>query len=166
MWTLRRRAARLVVLDPSDRVLLLQARDPVDPAKGEWWEIPGGGIEAGETGAEAAERELEEETGITGVAMWGCAWRQRSRFVFAGIGFDQDEEIHVARVATPALDDDWKPSGLEALEAAAFQSQRWWELDELEALVEGGGRVIPPWLAGELRRYLAEGPPAEPVVMG
>ena len=48
VFTLRRQAARVVLLDDRDRVLLLQASDPADPAKGSWWEIPGGGIEGGE----------------------------------------------------------------------------------------------------------------------
>ena len=42
-----RRAARVVLLDPDRRVLLLNASDPGNPAKGEWWEIPGGGQDPG-----------------------------------------------------------------------------------------------------------------------
>ena len=41
-WTLRRNAARVVLLDPGGRVLLLRASDPADQAKPPWWEIPGG----------------------------------------------------------------------------------------------------------------------------
>jgi 8-oxo-dGTP pyrophosphatase MutT (NUDIX family) len=44
--------------------LLLQERDdkaPVDPDR---WSLVGGGVEPGETPAEGARRELEEETGI------------------------------------------------------------------------------------------------------
>ena len=63
-WVLKRTAARVVVLDQHGHVLLLEARDPADASKGQWWEIPGGGIEKGETSAEAALRELYEETGI------------------------------------------------------------------------------------------------------
>jgi len=63
-YTLRRQAARVVLLDPAGSVLLLQANDPADAQKPAWWEIPGGGIDHGESSAEAARRELWEETGL------------------------------------------------------------------------------------------------------
>ncbi len=156
-----------MVLDQRDRVLLINARDPVQPAKGEWWEIPGGGIEAGESSAAAAARELFEETGISDAAVGPSVWQHRARYTFAGIRFDQLEHIHVARVGpVPESDPTYRPGGLEAMEALAFSGLRWWELDELAALVETGGRVLPPWLPGELGRYLLDGPPAEPLDLG
>jgi 8-oxo-dGTP pyrophosphatase MutT (NUDIX family) len=51
--------ARVLVLDPHDRMLLIHARDPDEPAS-EWWELPGGGIDPGETPQAAASRELAE----------------------------------------------------------------------------------------------------------
>lgn len=42
---------------------MLMIRRPI-PAKGLPWELPGGRIEPGETPAEAAAREVHEETGI------------------------------------------------------------------------------------------------------
>jgi NUDIX domain len=44
-----RRAVRLVVLDAQDKVLLFHTHDPDHPDLGRWWELPGGGIDAGET---------------------------------------------------------------------------------------------------------------------
>ena len=57
-FTLRRRAARVVLLDSAGQVLLLAARDPADAGKLPWWEIPGGGIDPHEDTADAARREL------------------------------------------------------------------------------------------------------------
>ena len=56
VWSLRRPAARVVLLDQANRVFLMHGSDPMRPEKGTWWEIPGGGIEPGETSQEAAAR--------------------------------------------------------------------------------------------------------------
>ena len=44
---------------------MINASDPGDPSKEPWWEIPGGGMDPGETSADAARREIVEETGIS-----------------------------------------------------------------------------------------------------
>ena len=162
VWTQRRRAARAVVLDGRDRVLLLRARDPFDSSKGEWWELPGGGVEGTEATADAAAREVFEESGLRDVAMGPCVWTHRARFVFAGMLFDQQEYIHVARWsgADPAPG-DYRPGGLEAIEAMAFGGYEWWDPAQLAPL-----KIIPPWLAHQLPRYLVDGPPAEPHDLG
>ena len=59
-----RDVVRLVVRDSEDRILLFHARETTAPELGAWWELPGGGIDEGETYLEAALRELREETGI------------------------------------------------------------------------------------------------------
>lgn len=43
-----RLGARVPLLDETDRVLLIHARDPDDPDH-HWWELPGGGADPGET---------------------------------------------------------------------------------------------------------------------
>ena len=157
----------MVVLDQHDRVLLLRACDPADPAKGTWWEIPGGGIEGGESSAVAAARELYEETGIREAEVGPAVWQHRARYTFAGMGFDQLEHIHVARLTGPPPGGaDYRPGGLEAVEALAFSGFEWWGITELEELAAGGGRILPPWLAGQLERFLAAGAPASPLYLG
>jgi len=161
VWTLRRQAARVVLLDPSDRVLLLEASDPARPATGPWWELPGGGVEGAEATATAAARELYEETGIDSVEMGPCVWRHHATFTFAGYHFDQHEHVHVAR----SEGGEYRPAGLEALEVMAFKGARWWPLDELAEHAAGGGRIIPPWLVAQLPAVLAAGWPLALSVM-
>ncbi len=166
MAGLRRQAARAVVLDELDLVLLIRARDPFSPAKGEWWELPGGGMEPGEASASAAAREIHEETGLVGVEVGPCVWQHEARFTFAGMRFEQLEHIHVARWQGAGGEQPYRPGGLEMLEAMAFSGFGWWTVSELVELLGGGGRIIPPWLAEQLPRYLAEGAPAAPIHLG
>lgn len=139
-WVLRRLASRVVVLDPEDRIFLIRNGDPADATKRPWWEIPGGGIDPGETSADAARRELYEEAGITEAEVGPVVWVQHVEFSFGGIDFDQDEVIHVARTRQTEIR---RPAGLEYLEALAYKGARWWTLDEVVTCDEA---FLPPRL--------------------
>ncbi len=147
-FTLRRQAARVVLLDTNSRVLLISARDPADPSKPQWWEIPGGGIDPHESSVDAARRELHEETGITDAEMGPCVWTQHAQFSFGGYDFDQHERIHVAW-CDPIEIERVRPARLEALEAMAFGAPRWWALDEV---LETQERMLPH----RLREFLPD----------
>jgi 8-oxo-dGTP pyrophosphatase MutT (NUDIX family) len=157
-FTLRRQAARVVLLDRGGSVLLLSAHDPADPTKPSWWEIPGGGIDPGESSAEAARRELFEETGIVDVELGPCVWTQHAVFSFGGCDFDQHERIHVAWCDGADLDAA-QPAGLEALEVLAFGRRRWWPLDELLGCADP---VLPHRLREFLPDLVAGHLPADP----
>ncbi|UDY35967.1 NUDIX domain-containing protein [Dermatobacter hominis] len=125
----RRRAARVVVFDPQDRVLLIEGRDPAGHNPGGWWEIPGGGVDHGEEIESAVRRELWEEAGIRDAEIGPCVWTQQVSYTFGGWRFEQDEWIHVARCDGTSNG----PGGLEHLEAIAFGEQRWWAVEDVIA---------------------------------
>ncbi|MEU5365289.1 NUDIX hydrolase [Streptomyces sp. NPDC005925] len=156
-----RKVARVVLLDPQDRILLLHGHEPDDPAD-DWWFTPGGGVEGDETREEAALRELAEETGITEVELGPVLWRRTCSFPFAGRRWNQDEWYYLARTAgtaTQALD---LGLGLTELERRSVAGARWWTCQELTRARE---TVYPTKLAGLLRTLLDEGPPAGPVTL-
>src|SRR4051794_6467454 len=93
-----RNAARVLLLDPDDRVLLVLGGDPADPAAGTWWITPGGGVEPGEDARAAALREAFEETGHRVEDLRGPVARRSSVFPFDGRLIEQREQYFVARV--------------------------------------------------------------------
>ncbi|MFJ2650622.1 NUDIX hydrolase [Streptomyces sp. NPDC087420] len=152
-----RKVARVVLLDPEDRVLLLHGYEPDDPGD-TWWFTPGGGLEGDESRAEAALRELVEETGITQVELGPVLWHRRCSFPFDGRRWDQDEWYFLARTTQT----ETAPGGLTELERRSVAGLRWWTSAELLAARE---TVYPTRLAELLRTLLDEGPPDEPVVL-
>lgn len=152
-----RRVARVVLLDPDDRVLLLHGHEPDDPAD-TWWFTPGGGLEGDETREEAARRELAEETGITDIELGPLLWTRICSFPFDGRRWDQDEWYFLARTTQTAT----APQGLTDLELRSVAGLRWWTSAELLATRE---TVYPTRLAELLRTLLDEGPPCDPLVL-
>ena len=152
VWGFRRPAARVVLLDRNRQIFLVKGSDPMRPEKGAWWEIPGGGIERGESSADAAKRELYEECGFKNVVVGPCIWTQYVEFDFAMYHFKSDERIHLAETEDSA---EWDPKGLEALEAAAFEEGRWWALEDLlaseeQTLPERLREFLPQIINGDL----------------
>ena len=83
-YDVERTSVRVVLRDADERVLLFHTVDPTMPEIGEWWELPGGGVEAGESYAETAAREIAEETGFVARRRRTSApptWRRDSTYV-------------------------------------------------------------------------------------
>ncbi|HYN75468.1 MAG TPA: NUDIX domain-containing protein [Candidatus Limnocylindria bacterium] len=154
---LHRRAARALILDRHDRLLLFVGLDPDRPERGSWWFTPGGGLNAGEDETFGLCREVREETGLNvDPALIGSpVWHRVAEFLFAGQWYRQSEHFYLLRVTDHVVD----TTGFEPLEASAVQGHRWWDLD---ALASTDDVVYPSALAVELRRLLEVGPPSEP----
>jgi 8-oxo-dGTP pyrophosphatase MutT (NUDIX family) len=137
-----RSAARVLLLDAQDRVLLLHGHDPGDRARGSWWFTPGGGLEPDEDPVAGAARELFEETGLRlgADALVGPVYEQVVEFPFEGRRYRQAEGFYLARCDAWEVD----TSGFTALEERSVDGHRWWSLDELRATSE---LVYPACLA-------------------
>jgi 8-oxo-dGTP pyrophosphatase MutT (NUDIX family) len=153
----RRQAARVILLDPHDRILLINGFEPADPTV-TWWFTPGGGAEEGESLADAARREVAEETGITEFELGPVIWRRRSSFMFAGQWWDNDEWYHLGRTSSTHLD----VSGQTDLERSSVSGLRWWTAKEL---LETSERLYPFELATLFAGLLEDGPPPVPLVL-
>ncbi len=97
----------------NDEILLVKRGYP---PRTNYWSIPGGVIEAGETLYEAAIRELEEETGLTGkpsgiLAVADVSLREgdrvRYRYVIVDVYFDPYTIRGSIRPGGDALDVKW-----------------------------------------------------------
>lgn len=126
-----RAAARVVLLDEHDRVLLIEGHDPGRPERGWYWFTVGGGLDEGETPEVCAVREVREETGLElEVAALGPVAREdRIEFPFEGTLLRQRQWFYVVRVAS--FDPD--TSGWQPLEVRVQRSMRWWSLDDLRS---------------------------------
>ncbi|TYP86038.1 NUDIX hydrolase [Blastococcus xanthinilyticus] len=155
-----RTTARIVVLDPAGRVLLLGARLPepsMPPGEVLFWYTPGGGLEDGETLREAAVRELAEEIGlrVEAAALEGPVWLRRHVGPFGDQVYDTRETYFVLR----GVVHDVVPGALTELELLADEPHRWWRPEELAA---GGVDLVPgdlPALLAELSGGRWTGPP-------
>jgi 8-oxo-dGTP pyrophosphatase MutT (NUDIX family) len=109
---IRRRTARVVPVSPDGACLLLLERDPARPAD-LYWGIIGGAADPGEKLAEAAVRELREETGIVAepADLTGPFHRCMTEFRWNGVEYVGDSTVfalHLAR-STPVTFEHLEP---------------------------------------------------------
>lgn len=144
-----RRAARVILLDPDGRVLLMRYDDA--PPNGSHWSTPGGGLDDGEEYPAGAARELVEETGWNDITLLGEVLERTFVMEYGGKLVSQHERLYLARTDQHQRE----IRGVEAMHATdGIKAWRWWSLAELETTTE---TVWPAELPGLIRDALGSG---------
>jgi 8-oxo-dGTP diphosphatase len=132
-----RQSARLLILDPADRLLLFRYHDA---HRAPFWATVGGMVQPGETLEQTAARELREETGFTDPI--GRLVRERDEVFQAGdVPLSRWHEFYfeVRTPGGPVVTTGWTDE-----ERRTIRASRWWTLAELQTTDEP---VLPVWLA-------------------
>ena len=146
-----RRSARVLLLDASDRLLLVHS--------GQAWFAPGGGVEEGEELADAPARELREETGLAvapGDLRQVAYTTGRADLGWASGLFRDD--FFLCRIISHRVD----PAGLNEFERQHYRGDRWWTYAELAASRE---TIYPVGLPALVADLIAGRLPASPIAL-
>ena len=159
---IERPSARLILLDPQDRLFLFKVHqpsvyDPADPFYGPFWVMVGGLVDPGEEYAEAAIREAREETGLV-IKDVRWVWKRERTMQWRDRRMLHRERFFLGRADTTAVD----TSGLDDREKSWTLAHRWWTADEIAASSE---RFEPVDLGLRLKALLRDGPLNEPIVI-
>jgi 8-oxo-dGTP pyrophosphatase MutT (NUDIX family) len=117
---------RILCRNNNGEYLLLKWQDPLDGHV--FWEPPGGGIEPGEEPAEAAVRELYEETG------YGTELEARSLVVARDYVFAGRHHLHNERFFLTTVAGDPTPAAFSEQERATFREAKFVHPNALDAL--------------------------------
>lgn len=120
-----RRAARILLIDSQDRVLLFRFTPDDRPPL---WATPGGECDPDEDFAQAAARELLEETGIVADPGDAIAIRTSQFKTFQGEEVIADERYFIVKTAEVAIDTQRHT----ATEREVMLEHRWFARSEIE----------------------------------
>ena len=143
----QRPAARILLLDRQGRVLLFRFDPPDRPP---FWCTPGGAVEAGESFADAARRELLEECGIATDCGPELFRRQVEFVTLEQVAVEADERYFLVRAPDQRID----TSRHTELERAVMREHRWFALHE----IDGWPESIYPLDLADMLRDLPESP--------
>jgi 8-oxo-dGTP pyrophosphatase MutT (NUDIX family) len=156
-----RHTARLIILDPANRILLINyvAQKDVDPARPglrSFWFTPGGGIDPGETAEQAALREMDEEVGLTGLPLLGeVARREALNDMFERAAICRERYFLVR-----APSDAFNTARLAETDQDEVLEVRWWRPQDF---ARAGHVLIPMAILHLAERIISGDLPQTPV---
>ncbi|MGF7132824.1 8-oxo-dGTP pyrophosphatase MutT (NUDIX family) [Paraburkholderia sp. EB58] len=129
-----RPSARLLITTPKRRVLLFRFVHRTGVLAGKvYWATPGGGVKHGETFADAAIRELREETGIRVARVSAPVGRREVPLLLAdGERVLAVEQYFVVNTDTESV----SRHGWTAEEMEVMADHQWWSREELSITTE------------------------------
>jgi len=160
---IERPSARLILLDPDDRLFLFKVHDrgvfdPANPHFDPFWVMIGGFVDPGEEFADAAVREAREETAIVIDEPVRWVWKRERHMSWRGRDVLHRERFFLGRTSRTEID----TSGLDERERSWTLGHRWWRAGEIVASNE---RFEPLDLGVQLQTLLKNGPPADPITV-
>jgi ADP-ribose pyrophosphatase YjhB (NUDIX family) len=132
-----------MLFDEGGEILLVRFVVPRPEGEFAFWALPGGEIEAGETEAAAAVREVREELGLE-LMVVGPVYRDSNQFLHQGEMQDNVDFLFRAGCGR----EEPRLMGVTADERAIMKEIRWWSGAEIEA---SGERIFPVNLAERMR---------------
>jgi 8-oxo-dGTP diphosphatase len=136
-----------MLFEEGGEVLLVRFVVPRDEGEFVFWALPGGEIEAGETEAEAAAREVREELGVE-LGVTGPVYCDRNQFLHQGEMQDNTDFLFRTRCRR----DEPRLIGVTADEREIMREIRWWSRAEV---AESRERIFPENLAERMREQSA-----------
>lgn len=143
MNVVRRECARVLLVGPGPCLILFRARALTGRVV---WVPPGGEVENGESIADAARREVLEETGLN-VDVGAVQRVVRERHSNGDVTYDCIEHVFVVHTSSPDID----TSGMEDDEVDRIDRFQWWPL---RAIVNSDDHTFFPEALPELAATL------------
>lgn len=149
---INRPTARVILADPTNHILMFRFIPPHPFPRHPAWHLPGGGIEPDETPAQAATREIHEETGITLTPhhLGPPVATNAGEWTLDDTRYHTLHTYFFTRIPTTTITTD------------DGHGHHWWTPTELHTTTE---RLFPPGLATLTTTLLTGNPPDHPITL-